>query len=136
MTASSLSRAERRRIRRLHSPKLARIDDGDARFFQRHPARYNRVRLAGRAEIEAASLKEVAALLGTEPGVRFAAAVRRIAPGANVKLLFPTRDREDVDVSEREAAAVFDFLSALKSDDVRIVSSYLMDQAVRVGGFE
>lgn len=133
MTVSSPSRAERRLLRRLHSAELGRLAAGDERFFDRHPGRRTRLRFAGQAEIATASGTDADALLNSVPGIRAAVAVRRIAPGITVKIMFPGWEREDVDVPEREAAATFDLLSGTVPGDVRVITADLMEHAAKRG---
>ena len=131
MTASSISRAERRRIQRLRSPAIGWLALGDARFFARHPERRNRVRLPGPAEVDSVTGFNVPAVLQAKPGFRLAIAVRLIAPGSMVAAIFPAWAGEDLDFSEQEAAFLFDLLTCHQPGKVDLLTRSLLDEAAR-----
>ena len=90
-----LPRAQRRRLQKL-ADAVGKVTAADAAFFERHPARRHRLRLAAAAEIEEAELLSGRAAR-QRPGFRFFMIVRCIRPGVRL------RADVETDLSEYEA---------------------------------
>jgi hypothetical protein len=89
--------------------RLGRLMD-DRRFFERHPNRTHRVRLASRVEVETQALLKGVDLTPA-PGSSYYVAVRQEVPGLRLRLLFATDAGNETDVSEEEARFVFEWFS-------------------------
>jgi hypothetical protein len=90
---------------------VAKIDrtssESDRRFFKRFQHRRTRVRIASPAEIA-----EVELMTGepvrVPPGYRAFAVVRSLAPGLRTRCFVIHREGAETDLSEAEAAAIFE----------------------------
>jgi len=105
MRTLKLTRAQRRRLRKLADP-LRRITQGDLNYFARFPHRRYRVREADRAEIEQAELTGGGITLS--PGNQHYRAVRYLTPYACLSL--PVGGPADTDpesLDEEMARAIF-----------------------------
>jgi hypothetical protein len=102
-----LTRNQRRQMKRL-APHLGRIAEGDRVFFEQHPDRKHRIRLASEVEIAQDEILsgEVKIL---PPGYRHLVVVRNIAPGWRLRRLFVTNaENAWTDVPEDLAGVIFD----------------------------
>ena len=101
---ATLNRHQRRRIAAT-APAVERVTDADAAFFARFPHRSHRLRLMAIAEFEqmlAAGGEDT-----SQPGERWAVAVRQVAPGARMRRFFTTRRGEDLDLAEAACVQVW-----------------------------
>ena len=96
-----LPRAQRRRLQKL-ADAVGKVTAADAAFFERHPARRHRLRLAAAAEIEEAELLSGRAAR-QRPGFRFFMIVRCIRPGVRLRAQALMRADVETDLSEYEA---------------------------------
>lgn len=104
--------AARTKIRRLAElgEAVERICDGDRAFFERHPERNNRLRVAGAAEIETLALVHGADTVRLPPGDRYYVVVRQVSPGNRIRIYRQNVEGIDCDVPESYAAALFDHI--------------------------
>jgi hypothetical protein len=102
----TLSRTQRRQMQKL-ADEVDRITQSDRRFFERFPNRQHRVRLASQAEVKQFAFME--GIYETPPPAGFEryVLVKNIAPGCRVRLPFTGPAGNDTDVSEREAAWLY-----------------------------
>jgi hypothetical protein len=87
--------------------KVDRITQADCCFFERHPGRQHRVRLAGQAEIAQHELFE-GKPVDQPPGCRIFAIVRNIAPGVRMRLFTFGLEGAETDLSETMARSIFE----------------------------
>lgn len=101
-----LTRTERRQMKKL-APHVERVADTDRVFFEQHPDRKHRVRLASEVEIAQLEImnREVMSL---PPGKRHFAIVRNVAPGTRMWVIATGPEDEGTDVEEAFAHALFD----------------------------
>jgi hypothetical protein len=107
MPTPKLTRAQRRRLRKLADP-LRRITQGDLNYFAGFPDRRHRVREADIAEIEHAELTGSGVSLS--PGNRHCRAIRYLTPHACLSL--PVGGPAEIDperLDEEMARAVFEY---------------------------
>ena len=107
MDIPKLTRAQRRRLRKLADP-LRCITQGDLNYFAQFPHRGHRVLVAGRTEIEQAELTGVSITLN--PGNQHYRAVRYLTPYACLSL--PVGGPADTDpelFNEEMARAIFKY---------------------------
>jgi hypothetical protein len=103
--ALGITRQGRRHLERLGDAADKAIQ-GDRHWFERHPGRQHRVRLASPAEVEQwALLKGIP--LNPPPGSGYYVAVRKVHADYCLRCLFCSAAGNDIDVSEEEAAWVF-----------------------------
>jgi len=109
MSTIKLTRAQRRRMRKLHD-SIERITQADLNYFARFPHRKHRVREADCAEIEQAEL--IGGGITLSPGNQHYRAVRYLTPYACLSL--PVGGPADVDpmrLDEAMAQAIFEYAS-------------------------
>jgi hypothetical protein len=106
MAEIRLSPARQRRMKKL-AERVDTVSQSDRRYFECHPDRQHRTRMACEAEIEQHEL-----LSGESPwlppGTRSFIAVRNIAPGFRMRLGFRGLDGAELDLSEDMARAIFE----------------------------
>jgi hypothetical protein len=101
-----LTRTEQRQIKKLAS-YVERVADTDRVFFEQHPDRKHRVRLA--SEVEIAQLEIMnGEVMTLPPGKRHFAIVRNVAPGARLWVIATSAEDAGTDVEEALAHALFD----------------------------
>lgn len=103
MTAPSekFTRQWRRALERL-TPKIDRVTAADRKFFERHPDRSHRLRLAAEAEAEIAQLGAEETL---PAGIRWFVAVRQVAPGMRLRAFGAETDADEATCAEVFARA-------------------------------
>ena len=99
------TRAQHRQLQKL-ADEVDRITATDRLFFEQHPDRRHRVRLATRAEIRQQELL-LGAVLWAGPGGRIFAAVCNVTPGRRIRLLIGVEGAGITDLAEEAAAALF-----------------------------
>ena len=105
MRTLNLTRAQRRRLRKLADP-LRRITQGDLNWFARFPDRRHRVREADIAEIEQAELTGTGITLN--PGNQHYRAVRYLPPDTFVsRAVGAPADVDPESLDEEMARAIF-----------------------------
>jgi hypothetical protein len=102
----TLTHARRRQMQTL-SARVDRVTQADRLFFERHPDRQHRVRLASRVEIGQQELLK-GAVLWVPPDCRLFAIVRNIAPGVRLRLFTAAPEESETDLSEAIASAAFE----------------------------
>jgi hypothetical protein len=102
----NVTRTQRRQMQKL-SNGVDRVTHADRLFFERHPDRKHRLRLASRAEIEQEELLR-GAVLWAPPPCRIFAAVRNVAPGVRLKLMIRGVEDAETDLDEATALAIFE----------------------------
>jgi hypothetical protein len=127
--APKLTRTQQRQLDKLAS-YVERVSDTDRVFFEQHPDRKHRVRLA--SEVEIAELEitygEVVTL---PPGYRYFVIVRNVAPGHRAGLFVKNAEDATTDVPEDLAGAIFDKVAAPK---VREIEDALGAASSKEGG--
>ena len=128
----TLTRNERRQMEKLGS-YVRHVYDTDHVFFEQHPNRKHRVRLA--SEVEIAQLEimegEVMTLL---PGMRRFALVRSVVPGAACLRLYVTNDEgapTGLEIPEDIAHAIFE---SRATPNTREMEAALRAAALEDGG--
>jgi len=99
-----MTAAQRRRVEALNE-QIDKICQADRLFFERHPERRHRVRLASRSEVE-----QLAVLGATvcPPGFRVYVAVRNVVSGVRFRTFRCAPVGMETDISEEGAAAIFE----------------------------
>ena len=107
----TLSRDQRRKLQRLSERIDRKILSADRAFFERFPNRSHRVRLASQLELQANKLLNPTS---PEPPDGYAAyvAVRQLRPGIRMRGFFIDPSGGDTDLSEDEAHALYERVSA------------------------
>jgi hypothetical protein len=101
-----LTRNQQRQMGKL-AEKVSRITNADRLFFERHPDRRHRVRLAG--DVEIAEIETVRGLpMDVRPGESIYALVRSVAPGERHRLLAPGPEGAETDLPESLARELFE----------------------------
>jgi hypothetical protein len=101
-----LTRTQQRQLDKLAS-YVERVSDTDRVFFEQHPDRKHRVRLA--SEVEIAELEiTYGEVMTLPPGYRYFVIVRNVAPGHRVELVVENAEDARTDVPEEVARAIFD----------------------------
>lgn len=117
MSAASFSRAKRRRIADLQE-EVNLVVETDRRFFERHPLRTHRLRLASRAEV--AILGEVHGLVETRlpPGERWFCVIRQLdaETQTQTRLFTPNDEDCETDLSEQDCAWIFNRIAGRNSN--------------------
>jgi hypothetical protein len=93
-----------------------KITDADRKFFERHPHRRHRIRVAGRAEFEHVALAVGKRALPLEPGLIRFTAVRNVKKGWRIRAFFHGVWNLDVDDLTEEAAS--DVFRQLRTEDM------------------
>ena len=108
-----MGEARRRRFAlvSINNDALERLTGSDERFFAR-TGRRHRLRLAGRAEVDALAQAYGSPAVHCEPGERLFAVVRAPFAGAHLKTFLPNKADSEVDVPEAFISALFDKLSS------------------------
>jgi hypothetical protein len=96
---------------------VERVTDADRVFFEQHPDRKHRLRLASEVEIAQNEILsgEVNIL---PPGMRHFAIVRNVAPGARLRVFVTNAKHATTDVPEDLTAAIFDAVAPPKLHQV------------------
>ena len=106
--SENLNRRQRRRIREL-APRVDKILDTDRRFFERHPERRFRVRLASEPEVESIDILSGGSFLPPPPGGRWFVLVNQIGPGVRGRsFILGPESAVDSNLSDDAARAVFE----------------------------
>ena len=88
-------------------PELFAILRADLRYFERHPQRRHRLRLAGTCEIEEARHKVGLAVPPVDAGVRVYCGIHRLSPGRVHRAIGFAIDVGEVDFDEKAAARAY-----------------------------
>ena len=112
-----LTRNQRRQIKKL-APHLGRIADADRVFFEQHPDRKHRVRLASEVEIAQHEILS-GKLMRLPPGHRHFVIVRNIAPGRRLRLFVTNAEDAGTDVPEDLADVLFDMVAAPQVREIK-----------------
>jgi hypothetical protein len=111
-----LTRTQQRQMKKL-ARYVERVTDTDRVFFEQHPDRKHRVRLA--SEVEIAQLEIVRGNVMTlPPGMRHFAIVRNVAPGVRLRVFVTNARHATTDVPEVLTAAIFDAVAPPKLHDI------------------
>jgi hypothetical protein len=104
--AMKLTRTQQRQMKKL-SCHVERVTDTDRVFFEQHPDRKHRLRLASEVEIAQNEILsgEVKIL---PPGMHHFAIVRNVTPGARLRVFVTNAKHAGTDVPEDLMAAIFD----------------------------
>jgi hypothetical protein len=120
-----LSRHQRRQMHKL-ADAVDRVTQADRRFFERFPDRRHRVRLASQAEI-----LQYGIVLGVYPtaphGFEHYVAVKNLTPGCRMRVPFTGPAGNDTDISEREAAWLYDTRSNARSREIEAQMLEIME---------
>jgi hypothetical protein len=101
-----LTSNRRRQMKKL-APHVDRITQADRAFFEQHPDRKHRLRLA--SEVEIAQNEILSGEVTTPPpGHRHFVIVRNVAPGHRLRLFVTNAEDAGTDVEEALAHALFD----------------------------
>lgn len=111
-----LTRAQRRRLDKV-SARVDKITRADRKFFERHPNRRHRVRVAHYAEIEQGELVCGDSVEELADGMIYFAAVKNIKTGVRLRLFFHADEMLDTDLSED---AVFYIFEQLRPPDLTV----------------
>ena len=106
------SRRRRFAVLSLEDDDLDRITKGDERFFARHPHRHHRLRLAGRAEVEALKRIHGPEAARLNMGDRLFAVVKLAFAGGHLKAFTANKADAETDVPEILAAHLFDRITS------------------------
>ena len=102
-----LTRQQRRAMQRL-AGDVERATDGDRRFFERHPDRSYRVRLASKSEIAQREITTGIDSFGPDPTTRYFILVHQLAPGVRMRAYVPGPAEEaGEDFSENAARCLW-----------------------------
>ena len=115
----------------LRDASLDRLTEADERFFAR-TGRRHRLRMAGRAEVDALTRIHGVAKMRCAPGERFFAVVRVPFIGAHLKAFLPNKTSAEVDVPEAFASALFDRLSS-RGPEMGLLEGELRRRATEEG---
>jgi hypothetical protein len=123
--AMKLTRTQQRQLDKLAS-YLERVKDTDRVFFEQHPDRKHRVRLA--SEVEIAELEITFGEVMTLPlGYRYFVIIRNVAPGGRLELVVANAEEAKTDVPEDVARVIFELNATPEvreiEDAVRAASS-------------
>jgi hypothetical protein len=99
MRTRKLTRAQRRRMRKLADP-IDRIPQADLNYFAQFPHRRHRVRAASRAEIIL-----LGGAMSVPPGRQLYTAVRNVRPGLRLRVVFHGPADADPELFSDEAKA-------------------------------
>lgn len=114
--AVKLSRTQQRQMKKL-ARHVERVTDTDRVFFEQHPDRKHRVRLA--SDVEIAQLEIVnGKLMSLPPGMRHFAIVRNVAPGTRLRVFVTNVKHAVTDVPEDLTAAIFEAVVAPKFREI------------------
>jgi hypothetical protein len=128
-SAVKLSRTQQRQMKKL-ACHVERVTDTDRVFFEQHPDRKHRVRLA--SDVEIAQLEIVnGKLMSLPPGMRHFAIVRNVAPGTRLRVFVTNAKHAVTDVPEDLTAAIFD---ALAPPNLREIDASLRAALSKEGG--
>jgi hypothetical protein len=105
--AKKMSRAQRRQMKKL-AAHVDMITDADGKFFDRFPHRRDRVRIAGRAEIEQKALLTGEGTPRLPPDKSYYAIIKNLAPGSRLRMIVVGNEGWDTEVSEQEARERFE----------------------------
>ena len=100
-----LARTLRRKMQKFASA-VDRITKADRIFFERFPHRKNRVRFAGKAEVDQHSI--VDGNPPPPPGYRFYVAVRNVAPGYRLRQFIVAAEGLETDLPEEAAWMIYE----------------------------
>jgi len=124
-----LTRTQQRQMKKL-ACHVERVTDTDRIFFEQHPDRKHRVRLA--SEVEIAQLEIVrGGVMTLPPGMRHFAIVRNVAPGVRLRVFVTNARHATTDVPEDLTAAIFDAVAPPK---VREIEGALRAASPEQGG--
>ena len=112
-----LTRNQRRQIKKL-APHVDRITQADRVFFEQHPDRKHRLRLA--SEVEIAQNEILSGEVTTPPpGHRHFVIVRNVAPGHRLRLFVTNAEDAGTDVPEDLADVLFDMVAAPQVREIK-----------------
>jgi hypothetical protein len=115
-----LTRNQRRQLEKL-APHVDRITLADGVFFDQHPERNHRVRLA--SEVEIAQNEILNGEVMTLPlGHRHFVIVRNVAPGRRVRLFVTNKQTAGTDVPEDLAGAIFEKIAGSHLREIEAAS--------------
>src|SRR4051794_9503329 len=125
MSAVQLTGDQHRALQTL-AERVGRVTQADRLFFERFRHRQYRVRIASQAEIEQDLM-----LTGSErvllPGERVFVAIKNVASGVRLRLLFVGPIDADTDLSEAHARLIFE--EGTDSDKCREIEAQLRQLA-------
>ena len=110
------TRNHRRQLKKL-VPHVERITETDRVFFEQHPNRKHRFRLASEVEIAWCEILrgEVVTL---PPGYRLFVIVRKITPRRRVRVFVPNAEDVGTDVPDDVAGVIFDTIAPLQLREI------------------
>ncbi len=111
----------------INNDALERLSEADEVFFAR-TGRHHRLRLAGRAEVEALVRVHGPGAARCTPGERLFALVRVPFDGAHLKQFIPNKADAEVDVPEAFVAALFDRLAS-RGPEIGVLEAELRRRA-------
>ena len=128
-----MKEARRRRfgIVDINNAGLERLAEADDHFFTRTGKRH-RLRLAGRAEVDALVRIHGASVTRSAPGERLFAIVRAPFDGAHLKAFVANRADSEVDMPEAFISALFDRLSS-RGPEMDLLEGELRRRAMEEG---
>jgi hypothetical protein len=124
-----LTRNQSRQIKKL-APHVDRITQADHVFFEQHPDRKHRVRLASEVEIAQSEIMS-GEVMTLPPGHRLFVIVRNVAPGYRVRLFVTNAKNAGADVPEDLAVVIFDNVA---TPYVRAIEAVLRAASSKEGG--
>jgi hypothetical protein len=110
-----MTRTQRRQMKKLAS-HVERITDTDRVFFEQHPDRKHRLRLASEEIAQEETLSGKVKSL--PPGVRHFTIVRNVVPGVRLRVLVTNAKHGVTDVPEDLMAAMFDEVATLQAREI------------------
>ena len=124
-----LTRTQQRQLKKL-ARYVERVADTDRIFFEQHPDRKHRVRLASEVEIAQSEIMSGEVMI-LPPGHRLFVIVRNVAPGYRVRLFVTNTEDAGADVPEDVAVVIFDHVA---TPFVRAIESVLWGASLKEGG--
>jgi hypothetical protein len=118
------TRSQRCDLKRL-TRRVDRITRDDKKFFERHPNRRHRIRVAGRGEFEHVALAVGKRAQPLEPGLIRFAAIRNVKTGWRIRAFFHGLWNLDVDDLSEEAAG--DVFRQLRTEDMVAVETAITE---------
>lgn len=102
-----MPRAARRRLARL-ADEVDRTLEGDRRFFERHPSRHYRLRIASNSEVISMEMAQGPDHPRLWPGWRWYVLIKQVQPGARLRLFVHNLEGEETDIPEAALAVIYD----------------------------